>query len=400
MLIKADNRSRKDWLMCPKVHRDRRNVTSVCSRFLLLSVASLLWTCDSPDSALLPADPRVILQAHLSHGVGESLFDSPLVHDSLAAAMVVHARECAPADALWGLAEDTADGGRLLEQLRSDGLITIREGQACATFPILLAEEQATYARVTHDVAEEALEVLSTDLVALTGLLDERGWREWQYHFVWSQLFDSQFAWTEMMQRSLVPPLDHVLAWAIYPDHPYRSGTNYYPDSELRDHWLIVTWRPEAANTLGLIGASWEIIYGAALEGRSMSREEQTRFADLGLVDDTGQLRIPILRSGDPLHDLLKSVAVRYIAFLEQRVPLDSLVALTGVDRQYTFAMVYHDISWGIVGELVGSGRIDVPAALKRGESQGEPSMRGVAAVTPVYAPFADLIRAAIESQQ
>ena len=384
--------------MAHKINQNRRKVTTVCSWFLLIPAASLLWACGSSDSVSLPADPRVILQAHISHGLGESPLDSPLINDSHAVAMIVRARECTPADRLRGLAQDTAHGGRLREQLRSDGLIAIRDGQTCTTFPILVNEAQATYAKVTHEIGEDALKVLSPDLVALTELVDERGWKEWQYHFVWSQLFDSQFAWTEMMQRKLVPPLSHLIAWAIYPDHPHRSGTNYYPDSELRDHWLMVTWRPGAANTVALIGASWEIIYGAALEGRSMSSEERATVADLGLVDDGGQLQIPVLRNGDPLLDLLRSVAVRYIDFLEQRMPLDSLTVLSGVDRQYTFAMAYHDISWGIVGQLVGSGHIDVPSALKRGASHGEASMRGVAALAPVHVPFADLIRAAIES--
>ncbi len=162
----------------PKINHDRRRLSTACSWFLPMLAAFFLWACDGSDSASLPADPRVILQAHLSHGIGENPLESPLTQDSLAAAMIVRARECAPADLLRGLAPDTAHGGRLLERVRSDGLIDIREGQACTTFPILVNEEQATYAMVTYEVAEDALKVLSSDLIELAGLVDERGWKE------------------------------------------------------------------------------------------------------------------------------------------------------------------------------------------------------------------------------
>jgi hypothetical protein len=62
--------------------------------------------------------------------------------------------------------------------------------------------------------------------------------------------------------------------------------------------------------------------------------------------------------------------------------------------------MAYHDISWGILERLNRSGRLAVPAALERRfPMSGTTSMRGVAAVSPVYRGFADLIRAAIQSR-
>jgi len=366
----------------------------------LLGLAVLLFpACGVGDTTSLPADPRVMLEAHISHGIGDSPFDSPLVHDSIAAEMIVRARECAPADRLRALHPDSAEGVRLLERLQSDGLVVMREDRVCTTFPVLLNDARGRYATITSDVAEEATRQLTEDLAAVTGLVQERGWIDWQYHFVWSQLFDSQFAWTEMMQLGLVPPLGRLIAWVVYPAHALRSGTNYYPDTELRDHWLMVTWRADAANTVGLVGSSWEAIYQAALRGGTLTTAERARLAELGLVDATGRLQVPVLRNGDGLHGVLQAVAGRYIAFLERRMPLEDLVALSGVDRQHTFAMAYHDISWGVIDRLIGSGRIGVPPAMEPGTKRAQPSMRGVTALTPVYSPFADLIRAAIEAR-
>jgi hypothetical protein len=365
---------------------------------LLLAAMAVLSGCTSRGPTVSPPDALTVLQAHISHGIGESPFDSPLIYDSVAAAILVRARRCASIGVLRNLAYDTAQADRLLEQLRVNRLLTFSEDQACTTFLVLVGAEQEAYARLTREAAESMYGTLAPELGVLMRLVEERGWKVWQYHFLWSQLFDSQFAWTELMQRGLVPPLGHLIAWTIYPAHPYRAGTNYYPDTELRDHWLLVSWRGDAANTVAHVGGVWETLYQAGVEHREISREERGRLVELDLIADTGELHLPVLQVGDPLLDLLRALAARYVAQLEQRIPLDSLMVLTGGNPQTAFAIAYHDISWGIVAEMVRSGEIQVPAALDPSSHARISSMRGAAAVVPIHPPFVDLVRMAIES--
>jgi hypothetical protein len=338
-----------------------------------------------------------MLDAHISHGIGASPFDSPLVHDSVGAELIVRAADCAPASRLSGLHPGASD---LLERLRSEGLVVVSKGEVCTAFPVLLNDRQARYAAMVADVAQGALNHLSAELAHVATLVQQQGWSDWTYHFIWSQVFDSQVAWTEMMQRKLVPPIGHLIAWVVYPDHPFRSGTNYYPDSEIRDQWLMVSWRGGGSNTTGLVGASWALVYRAAVDRSQLSDVERAKLAELDLVDERGQLQVPVLTDGDPLLQALQVAARRYVDFLEHRMPLEPLMTLSRADRQRTFAMAYHDISWGILERLNRSGRLAVPAALERRfPMSGTTSMRGVAAVSPVYRGFADLIRAAIQSR-
>ena len=81
--------------------------------------------------------------------------------------------------------------------------------------------------------------------------------------------------------------------------------------------------------------------------------------------------------------------------FLEQGLPIDSLMSLTGAGRRRTFAMAYRDVGWWVLDELVRGGEITVPPALQPGAGN-DASLRGVAAVIPVYAPFADRLRKAL----
>lgn len=359
---------------------------------ILLAACS---TTNRPEPPL-PADPRAILQSNLSHGLGASPFDSPLVQDSMVAALLVRLRGCLPVEDVGEVIGRAGDTSGLLEDLESAGLVLMDDGNACTAFPILIHEEQAAYARITAAVAEDAAEFLSGDIAALLAGLEERGWLDWQYHFVWSQLFDSQFAWVTMTRRQLVPELRRVIAWSSYPDHPYRSGTNYFPDTELRDYWLMVTWRPGATHTVSEAAKWWEVLYGTALEGRTLSAAERSQLDALALTDGTGELQLPVVSAGDDLLRELETLATRYVEFLEKRLPIDSLSAVTRVDPGYTFAMAYHDVSWGILQRLVSSGRLGLPAALVNGAESRGPTLRGVGALVPVYGPFADLVREAL----
>ncbi len=362
----------------------------------LTAAAAGIQSCGGDSQAAIEPDPRVVLQAHLSHGLGESALDSPLIHDSLAAAMIVAARDCPEVSALQTRYEVGDEEGGLLERLTDARLVEQRGERLCAAFPIVTGERRDRYVRLTDAVAEAAYDDLATDLSALLDLIRERGWHEWEYHFVWSQLFDSQFAWTELVTGGLVPPLAPVFAWVVFPSHAFRSGTNYYPDTELRDHWLMVTWRADGANTTDPVGNSWELLYRAGINGQPIDDRERHELAELGILGNEGMIDFPVIRQGDPLHTLLRESARRYVQYLARHVPHEDLTEIAGVNRQQAFAMAYHDISWGILERLSGSALIYTPATLTRQEQEERPSMRGVFAAAPVYPPFVDLILAAL----
>jgi hypothetical protein len=365
----------------------------------LIGIAVGLAACRTAARSYIEPDSRAVLQAHLSHGLGESPFDSPLVRDSLAAAVVLATRDCAAVSSLQ-VRFGSADGDvRIFHQLEEAGLIERRGARFCAAFPIVIGDRQERYARITADLADMAYDEIAADLATLLDDIRERGWEHWGYHFVWSQLFDSQFAWAEMVTRELVPPLAPVEAWVIYPPHPYRSGTNYYPDAELRDYWLMVSWRAGGANTTDPVGKVWDLLYRAGIEGQPLDERGRNELRQLGMLDEGGSIEFPVIREGDPLHTGLKAAARRYVEYLANHLPYEALVEITGTNRQKAFAMAYHDVSWGIVDRLHGYSMIHVPTGLAASHDEGRPSMRGVFAAAPVYPPFVELVLAALEAR-
>lgn len=367
----------------------------------LATVPAGLASCAGAALDAVEPDPRVVLQSHLSHGLGESPFDSPLVRDSLAAAIVVAAADCPSAGAIAARFGLTDEGGRLLLQRLGDArLLEARGDRLCSAFPIITGKAWNRYATLTAAAAEAAHLEIGPDLTTLLELIRERGWQEWEYHFIWSQLFDSQVAWTELVTRELVPPLAPVVAWVAYPGHGFRSGTNYYPDTELRSHWLMVSWRGGGMNTTGPIARTWELLYRSGIEGQPIGAREQQELAALGVVGDGGTVEFPVIQDGDTLQALLQSTARRYVDHLAAHLPHQEIMEAAGAGRPQAFVMAYHDVSWEILGRLSRSGAIHTPVALMRREPGVEPAtLRGVFAAAPVHAPFVDLILAAIASQ-
>jgi hypothetical protein len=161
----------------------------------------------------------------------------------------------------------------------------------------------------------------------------------------------------------------------------------------------MVTWRSGGANTTGALGSAWDLVYRAGMGNDPLTVEETARLAALGIVDGAGRLQVPVVRSGDSLHAGLQNAARRYVDYLEERMPVQLVMNLSGVDRQYAFAMAYHDVSWGIIERLSRAGQIQTPPALSRSRSGTQPVLRGAYALTPAYEPFVDLIRTAIEAR-
>jgi hypothetical protein len=338
-------------------------------------------------------DPLTVLAAHLSHGIGSSPLDSPLAQDPVNAALLVAARHRASRVDLLRLVLARQDLDERLAALEKAGLIARHGDGFRTTFPIVVGRERALYDRLVSSTAARSHAKIAPHVRALVRELRARGWDLWSYHFVWSQVFDSQFVWSEMVERELAPPLHPVLVWVVYPEHPFKTGTNYYPDDELRDYLLAVTWTPAGANTTGRVGGSWRVVYTSALAGRPADGATAEQLRRLGLLGPGDRVRVPVVRREDPLYARLRRTAHAHVEALRATMPVRRLASLVGQDERYAWAMAYHDVTWEILRRMVARGEFQRSDALGRSEAEGDaPSMAGTCAVIAAYAPFLRLI--------
>jgi hypothetical protein len=368
-------------------------------RFTAASVAAaLIAVCPLQSAGARQTDPRVapadnpiadarrILEAHLSHGIGASPFDSDVWHDQVNAALIVSARSGATMAELRQAAGDPPDLPARLETLRQEGFLRLDGDSVRAAFPVLIGKDRDDYFEIVARAAGAIDEQMRGSWQALVRELESRGWAGWSYHFVWSQVMDSGFTWAPMMEQRLVPPLSRLVVWVVYPAHPFKSGTNYYPDTELRDEMLAVTWRPRAANTIARAGGDWRAILPAALTGATTDEGRQ-RLRALGLIGEDGRVLVPVVKKSDPLYARLEGLGTEHVRLMAEHLPLHALRRLTGADGQLTFAMAYHDVSWEIVRRMVDRGVLHVPPALREGAADTV-ALAGVCAVVEAHPAF------------
>jgi hypothetical protein len=326
---------------------------------------------------------REILEAHLSHGIGSSPFDSDVWRDETNAALIVRARFGATRSQLETLAGNRDELESRLASLRQHGFVRLDGTLVRAAFPIVIEDAHDLYMHVISEAARRIDAEMRGKWQALLNDLEARGWADWAYHFVWSQTMDSGSTWALMMEQGRVPPLSTVIVWVVYPPHPFKSGTNYYPDTELRDQMLAVTWRPRTADTVGRIGRAWRSIWSAALTGQT-TIEEREHLGALGLVDNQRSVRVPTVRRQDVLYARLEALGRDHVQLVARYLPLPELRILAGVDDKLAFAMAYHDVGWEILKRMVDSGMLAPPPALREGAPQ-DVSMVGVCAVVDAH---------------
>ncbi len=343
-------------------------------------------------------DPVEILRHHLSHGIGESAMDSDLANDPVNAAILVAARNGMETRELSRRMPNSKDFNERLVKLENAGLIQTQSERIRTRFPILLGERKGEYDRLVSQAAEGIYENLIPSVRLLLQGAGRRGWSRWSYHFVWSQVMDSQFIWGEMIERGLVPPLTPVLTWVIYPQHPFKSGTNYYPDTEIKDPMLAVSWTPDGANTVGWIGGQWSVVYTPALQGKTTDMDTKNRLEKMGLLASDGRVLVPVLRRTDALYRQLQETAETYLELLIENLPAERFAAVIGVEQDLAWAMAYHDVSWELVSRMVGNGEFNRPLALSPGKAGdlNPPSMIGVCSVVPASPKFIDQIMKAL----
>jgi hypothetical protein len=167
-----------------------------------------------PQSAGTP-DAHHILDAHLSHGIGKSPFDSDVWKDQLNATLILGARSGATVADLQRLSGHREDLSERLATLERAGFLRHDAGRLQAAFPIIIDQKQHAYSAIVSQLAGRIEKEMRADWQTLLHDLSARGWTAWAYHFVWSQTMDSGFAWAALMKSGRVPPLSKLVVLTL-----------------------------------------------------------------------------------------------------------------------------------------------------------------------------------------
>jgi hypothetical protein len=353
----------------------------------------LLGSCHSASRGSAPEiDARTVLASRLTHGLGDDILDSPLASDSINATLLVALRHGLDSSMLTGRLAGIPDGWGRINGLRSAGLVTRDSSGFHTTFPIVVGLDRTWYDSVTRAIASHAFRVHEARFRAILGEVERRGWHDWQYHFIWSQVFDAQYLWAEVSDAGVAPPLAPAITWVIYPPHPYKSGTNYYPGRIDPPAYLAVTWTPAVKSQLSVVELAADPFL-SLLFAKHSTDSARTALRAAGLLSDALTPAIPVISENDSLLAALRATARAYFATLRDEIDSPLLARRLHSSPGVAWAMAYHDVSWSVLESLVDRGLVARFRAPPAGGEDRVPA--GTTALVPTDTAFTRVLRAA-----
>jgi hypothetical protein len=324
--------------------------------------------------------------------MGDDILDSPVAHDSTNATLLVALRHGMDSSTLARRLGTIPDGWARISALRTGDLVARDSTGFHTTFPIVIGPDRTWYDSVTRAVGARALRLHEPRFRAILAEVERRGWHAWQYHFIWSQIFDSQFLWAAVSDAGVATPLVPAVTWVIYPQHPFKSGTNYYPGRIGPPAYLAATWTPAVRSHLLGIEVAADGFLKLMVAGR-ITDSARTSLRTAGLLSDSVKPAVPVIRANDPLLADLHTASSAYFATLRREIDSDLLARRLHCPPGVAWAMAYHDIGWSVLQSLVDSGLV-APFGISLAGPVG-PAPAGTTALVPADSAFARVLRAA-----
>jgi hypothetical protein len=299
--------------------------------------------------------------------------------------------------ALAGRLGTIPDGWARVHELGTAGLVARDSTGFHTTFPIVIGSDRTWYDSMTRAVGAQVLRLHESRFRAILAEVDRRGWRAWEYHFIWSQILDSQHLWAEVSDAGIAPPLAPAVTWVIYPPHPFKSGTNYYPGRLDPPAYLAVTWTPGVRAHLPVAESAADPLIGLVVGGQ-MTDSARAALRAAGFLSDSLTPALPVILANDPLLADLHAISHVYFTTLRNQIDSDLVSRRLHCSPGVAWAMAYHDIGWSILQTLVDRGLV-TPFGMS-GAEPGNSIPAGTASLVPTDSAFTRVLRAAAGAAQ
>ena len=264
---------------------------------------------------------------------------------------------------LRGMGVKCSDSQLLL--LKVGGLISKAKGKWQTTIPILDQEQTRSLRSFSEEVAGSMYAKTKSDFISLTQTIhDEMGFKDNALSLIFSYLLDGRM-WTKLV---LFDDIDSHFGWSgcywvLYePRTDLACGTNSYGEQD-----LILTYvNSDIVPNDSIMERYAEEI---AEFGKITDTQLVSRLKPYGLVDDKGDVLIPIIkRQQDRFHQITDKLVDAISAELKSNC--NSLATRYGIkDEKVAMVILYHEVMWNLVDKLIQDQIIAIPSIFKNEEA-------------------------------
>lgn len=338
--------------------------------FLLLSITCIIVGCQEvgptrPSKAKTLKEIEVrkyfSLYSHGAHGINISELHNPDNNPILNACLTG-----AEYRTLEGLGfKDLPDR---LERLHEGKIIRQHNGRYYLAFPVVMGRTRTSLQKLVEKAALQLLPVSEKIMQKIEPHLEGR--EEMLYHVLWSVIMDGQVAWnTAKMELNQAAQTGNTTientAWLVYPNHPYRCGTNGYGDSDVQ---ILITHSPNTPPPNAVYGTlnkyKNELTHSLSVGRPIENVEAKKALVEYGFVDDQGTVQVYVVHLGDIDSEVIQEFGRLGHEFGHEvmaHLDIQEVIDILAVSPGKALVIAYHELCYEVLKQLASRGTLDVP---------------------------------------
>jgi hypothetical protein len=259
-----------------------------------------------------------------------------------------------------------ADLQERLTRLEKGKVIRQSDGRYLLNFPVVVGAARVRLASFVHPVAIELLPAVRQMIGRIKPLLNND--QDMLYHFTWSIMMDGQVAWpvVELQLKRILGKdvIDLNTCWWLYPNHPYRAGTNTYGDPSGA---LIISWHatvPPPDEVRATLRAFDDAAIISALKREPIPRDKITdKLRAFGFVGGRNRSRLFILDVSSPLVPAVSECSAQFAQLAMTHINVKAIARDLDAEPERATVIAYHELCYEILGILSASRELAIPAA-------------------------------------
>ncbi len=251
-------------------------------------------------------------------------------------------------------------------------ILDVQNDTLYPAIPILDPEKIGRLREITASTAPQISSSIQTEAKRLTRILNSMDRSDNLYAILFSYILDGM-VWDRFIGEGLMTtgqltadkPFWTGEVWAVCPARERSSGTNTLSDQGIT---MCICWSEAAIHKMKPFMDDWKNlirIFDDYVEyGQVKDADARRVFAPFGLFSESGEFTIPVIEEqpGDQLFEASKAIAVKIRQQVPKAIDLSKLTRQFGFrDESQTLIIVYHELMWDIVENLVEQGIVGFP---------------------------------------
>lgn len=247
-----------------------------------------------------------------------------------------------------------------LQVLTEGHVLKLAEGIYTLSFPVISGHVRVELGRIAHKKAASLAPAVAVMLGQLRDAVPAN--QAVVFHLLWSRVMDRMWyrTWKLEGRPGTGPPF---VRWVIYPEDRFAFGTASY-DGVLGGGSNAISWNRKSICG-GFHPGSYqeELLRGAW--GERVSVSEIKPLQSLGLFNSNGTFEGFAYHANGALDRLLTELTNRYAKLVSNAYDYRTLSKKWGIPVNELWIAMQHETAYAILGDLVESGKLTIPAPLR-----------------------------------